>query len=367
MTPTLIIYMDAMAYRFISKENTPFINSLAKSKKYRLAKLKTLLAFTGIEYAFFTGKNPDRSGIWTEFIYSPKTSPFKGLRHLPLPRKLLNYTVPLKQLAKGRSTLSKFNNIPRSSAHYFDTSTKEKVWKTDFFKNKRFIYYGWPYFAKDGKSKIDPINRSDSYKVKKLIKSLNDNTEVYAIHLVGLDNALHKHGTSGEKARKLFMEKDSLIKKLYEAFHKKFKKFNLVVWSDHGFINVHTLIETKMNEPKDYISFYDSTMARFWFKNKKNLKKKEAELKNLKYGFILTKRLKKKYNIPEDRRYGDLIFILNPGYMFMPNCYQSTPLKGMHGYAPDKADLDGIFISNLKFNKKTLSFVEANKILRKIN
>ena len=263
----------------------------------------------------------------------------------------------------GNSTLSKFYNIPRKSAHYFDTSTKEKVWKTDFFDGKKFIYYGWPYFVKNGKAKLDPISRADTYKADKLIKNINDETEIYVIHLVDLDKALHEYGTSSLSTKLVLQKQDYLVKTLFEAFTNKFDDFNIVIWSDHGFLDVHTFVETHMNSEKDYISFYDSTLARFWFDKEEEKKKLESELKKLKYGVLLNDALKKKYKVPNDRKYGDLIFALNPGYVFMPNCYQSSEVKGMHGYCPDKCDIDGILLTDLKLNKKVLNFKEANRLI----
>ena len=64
---TLILYLDALGYRFISKENTPFLYNYGKENS--LLRLKTLLAYTGIEHTFITGELPSESGIWTGFVY----------------------------------------------------------------------------------------------------------------------------------------------------------------------------------------------------------------------------------------------------------------------------------------------------------
>ena len=74
---------------------------------------------------------------------------------------------------------------------------------------------------------------------------------------------------------------------------------------------------------------------------------------------------KRKYRIPLDPKHGELNFILKPGYIFMPNYYQSSPLKSMHGYQPEKADTDAFLVSNLKIEGKEVDMTYGYKLLKK--
>ena len=86
-------------------------------------------------------------------------------------------------------------------------------------------------------------------------------------------------------------------------------------------------------------------------------------LKTIKQGKILTQRDRIHYQIPE-REYGDLIFLIEPKYLIYPNFYQkSKPFKAMHGYAPDKADLDGFLITNKKI-PRILTLEQTYKYIR---
>ena len=51
----LVICIDGLPYDLFTEENMPFLYSYSQENYF--AKLKTLFAFTGIEYTFFTGKN----------------------------------------------------------------------------------------------------------------------------------------------------------------------------------------------------------------------------------------------------------------------------------------------------------------------
>ena len=101
---------------------------------------------------------------------------------------------------------------------------------------------------------------------------------------------------------------------------------------------------------------------------KNNLIKEQITniLKTIEEGKTLTKEDKEYYQIPDTKEYGDLIFLINPKYLIYPNYYQKTkPFKAMHGYAPDKADLDGFIITNKKI-PKTLTLKQAHKICKNI-
>ena len=186
---TLIIYLDAMPFRLFNKENTPFLYEF--SKKGCGLRLKTLLAYTGIEHCFITGKEPDETGIWTEFCYNEK-SRLKIFKYLPLTRKVLNYLIALKLYLQGSKFLSKGYSIPKKFFDKFDVSIKHGLWENEFFQKNKFIYYGWPFFVKNNKAGLDIFTRADGYKVNKLINDYSDEIDLYFIHLVDLDKTMHQ-------------------------------------------------------------------------------------------------------------------------------------------------------------------------------
>ena len=105
---TLILYLDALGFDFISEKNTPFLYSYGKENS--LLKLKTLLGYTAIENTFITGKNPNETGIWTEFIYKDNKIG-KILKLIPLKNSHLSYFYALLNYLNGDTFLSKLHNI----------------------------------------------------------------------------------------------------------------------------------------------------------------------------------------------------------------------------------------------------------------
>ena len=356
---TLIIYVDGMNFTSINKENTPFFHDF--SLKYGLSRLKTLLAYTGIENTFITGKMPNETGIWTEFLYR-KNYLGKLLKLKPLPNNYLSYIYAFGKYILGDTFLSKLHHIPRRFFDKFSSSVKYGLWKNDFFQKNTFVYYGWPFFVKNNKINLDFIKRNDEYKAKKFIKSFCDDADIYFIHLVDLDKVSHKHGLEHEETLKEIKRQDEYCSLIVNEFMSSFKDGTVVLWSDHGFVNVKGYINIKdlIDKYKGIDYFLDSTLARFWFKED-NIKKEFAnELKKIKNGHTLSIEEKNKYCIPLSREYGEIIFAADPGYLILPNFYQGEKAcKGMHGYMPDKADLDGFFMINRKINKKALNMNEC--------
>ncbi len=357
---TLILYLDALGYRFISKENTPFLYKFGKENS--LLRLKTLLGFTGIENTFITGKMPNETGIWTEFIYK-KNFIGKTLRAIPLPNSVLSYLYALsKYYLLGNTFLSKLHNIPRRFFGKFNSGVKHKIFKRDFFQKKRFVYYGWPFFVVNNDVEIDFIRRRDEYKANKFIKSFNDKIDVYFMQLVDLDKVMHEFGTAHERTIKELKKQDEYASIIVSEFRSKFPESRIIIWSDHGFIDIkeEINIEEKVKNLEGIDYFLDSTIARFWLKNKSSKEELLKILSKIKQGKVLDLKDKGKYNIPLGEEFGEVIFVLYPGYLFVPNFYQGKKgCRGMHGYMPDMADLDGIFLINKEINKKEIRIDEA--------
>ena len=161
------------------------------------------------------------------------------------------------------------------------------------------------------------------------------------------------------------LEQDDLVKVLVTKFFKKFGENNkIVIWSDHGFLDVKGTIDVKNKIPEGIIAFYDSTIARFWFRNDIEKRIVVGILKNIENGRVLSNEERLRYKIPMSGKYGDILFAADPEYLILPNYYQGNKrIKGMHGYMPDKADMDGIFVSNIKINKKFLEMKDCIGII----
>ena len=92
--------------------------------------------------------------------------------------------------------------------------------------------------------------------------------------------------------------------------------------------------------------FLDSTMARFWFKNRAAREAVSGLLAGQSGGRLLTREEMTLHGVDfPDNAYGEAIFLCEPGTLILPSFMGSTPLKGMHGYHPDDRDSDTVLLA----------------------
>lgn len=362
---TLLICLDGLGYSMLSEENTPFLCRFAKS--HSSAKLKTLFAFSGIPFSFYSGEYPDKLDIWLEFSYSPSTSPFRWQKHFSfLGRKTLSFLSIIHQYMKGRDFLLPLHNMPFDKMGYFDACSAKNIWHCGMFKGTTYASYKWPFFTINRRRKIIWKRESDFQRCQRLEGSMGESIDLYDIQLLELDRACHRHGRDSPEAEKAMRGMDRLVEGLVGSFAKRFPGIRIVIWSDHGFVPVKGFVDMQAMMPKgDYVAFYGGTTASFWFRESRMRETIAEKLETFKFGQILAKEDLLKYHIPQSRRHGDLIFSMNPGLMIHPNYYQRKQrFRAMHGYPVDKCDSDGVLITNIPIKKKAVEMPEVMEILR---
>ncbi len=361
----LIICIDGLGYDLISKENTPFLYEFGA--KNNLSVLETFFAFTGIEYGFFTGSTLEENGIWLEFSKS-ENSTFNNflLRFFSFNKKLRTYLGAIFQLLNKRTYISALHNIPAEKLKYFDSSVKFGLWKLPYFQEKDFCFYKWPFFVikkKKEKRRIIFKYESDEERLERLTKEKN--VEIYYTQLMSVDKTIHKFGKESIETKEALFNIDKIIEKYIKKFLKENRGARIILWGDHGFADIKEYIDLEKILPKrkDYLFFIAGTTASFWFKNEEAKKEVLGKLSKIKELKILNKKTAKKYKIPLDKRYGEIIFYVEKGKYFFPNFYQKEKFKAMHGYPNDK-ELNGFLITNYKKRaNKSLKINEIRKIL----
>ena len=98
---------------------------------------------------------------------------------------------------------------------------------------------------------------------------------------------------------------------------------------------------------EDYVAFYDSTMARFWFLNESARTTVELALRKHPKGKVLSDtELQQEGILFDDGMYGELIFLINSGIQIVPSFMGVKQIKGMHGYNPADPDSSASISSN---------------------
>ena len=107
MKPTLIILLDAFGNEYFKKSK--YLKELGK--KYSTSKFETIFGYQAGDDAFFSGKYPEETGIWFNFIINRYNSIYKNTKYVLPILKILDKINP-KILHMGLPfIISKINNM----------------------------------------------------------------------------------------------------------------------------------------------------------------------------------------------------------------------------------------------------------------
>jgi predicted AlkP superfamily pyrophosphatase or phosphodiesterase len=367
METTVFVYLDGCKYGTVDDHSAPFLFRMAREGLYR--KSQAVPGFCE-RSAMLTGMYPETSGHLAKYRLDPSKSPFKwtrGMGFLTLVDK-----DPLKAaLRYGIRTITRLrygyvdpdpHYIPLRILHMFDiVDNKYQIEKeleglpnlfSSCLQHGKNVAYFFPLF---------PFSTSDARIFNGLCKLLKseERCDLIMAHFIDLDATGHKYGAESAQYRKNLSIVDRRLEYLYGLLSKKYSSVNLIIVSDHGMkkvlggVNLLGSMRDRLSCKlgRDYIFFLDSTVARFWILNQRSHAPVASLLSSIPHGHVVGKReMSERRFLQNNRSYGDMMFWLDPGYVFCPDFFmrsESGLPVGMHGYLEEDEDLFGIFIMNL--------------------
>ena len=355
----LFIFIDSLGWEIL--KNHSFLSHLTQTR----VPLKTPLGYSSAAVpTILSGQVPSQHGHWSFFYYSPKTSPFKWLRTLAL--------IPsfIRERGRFRGILSKvlnkvlnfsgyfqLYNTPFQYIHLFDYCEKKDIFKPGGFNAGESIFdvlttRGIDYFVSDW-------HQSDATNLREAKNAfVKPDISFGFLYLNELDAHIHRVGTKHALISEKLAWYEKMIVDLYEE-SKNSGPLNLYIFSDHGQADVHSIVDVEekikslsLTFGKDYVAYYDSTMARFWFLQPQAEKEIRNELEEILEGTIMSdSELEALGAYWANHQFGDLIFLMKPGVLIVPSFMGRKPMAAMHGYHPADPSADGIFLSNVNLEK----------------
>jgi len=349
--------IDALGWKFL--EGREFLTNLLP---YR-SPLRTVLGFSsGAIPTILTGQPPAENGHWNLYYYDPEGSPFRWLRHLGfLPNSVLDNRVSrklLKELGRhvlGLGPLFECSVSPRLLP-WFNWVEKRNLYARGGIAGARSIFDrlehgGIPYRAYSYHHWTDQeILEQARHDIAKREASF------FFLYLSEMDMFLHNHCNEPAQIEKRLQWYADGLRDVFEAASTADPDTTLTVISDHGMTPVRQYYDLVkevealgFSSPRDYLVVYDSTMARFWFFSDRVREGFTERLQALPCGRILADdELQRLGVLFFDRRYGELVFLLHPGWLLSRSDFNGHGWMptGMHGYHPDDAYSDAIFLSN---------------------
>jgi hypothetical protein len=353
----IFVLIDALGWPFV--EARDFLSDLLPHRR----PLRTVLGYSsGAIPTILTGRLPAEHGHWNLFYYDPARSPFGWLKHLAfLPDRLLNHRVTRRLLTElGRRVLG--------LGPLFEVCVSTRLLPWFNWTEKRNIYA--PGGIAGGPSIFDELARqqvphrvysyhrfTDAETLRQAVQDLQQGrTGFFFLYLSEMDRFLHGHCKADAAFERQLDSYAERLRAVFETARAVDPDASLTVLSDHGMTPVHQtynlvaeIERLGLTMPADYLAVYDSTMARFWFFSGRGRQAITERLGSVSCGRILgDDELRDLGILFPDGRYGELIFLLEPGWLIGGSDFSGpgwTP-AGMHGYHPDDRHSDAILLSN---------------------
>ena len=373
----IFVLIDALGWEYI--KNRDFLNDLLPYRR----PLRTVLGFSsGAIPTILTGAWPSTTGHWNLFYYDPKGSPFRWLKYFRfVPDRLMNCRVTTKLLKEmGRHLLGLgplFECcVSPSLLRWFNWVEKKNIYGSraiagspsifDFLEDQKIPYRVYSYH-----------HSTDPQIFQSAAKDLEARAaRFYFVYLSEMDSFLHMNCSDEKKLDERIAWYEAQLRRLHEQARAIDPSAGLTILSDHGMTPIveryDLMKEVELagfTSPKDYLAVYDSTMARFWFFNEDAQRAIREVLEKTSCGRILSDAELRSLGVFfEDRRFGELVFLLNPGCIFSKSDFngpQWVP-AGMHGYHPEEDRYsDAIFLSNQEPCGELSTIADVYRCLRR--
>lgn len=348
------VFIDALGWK--QAEKYGFLKDLLPHR--RKIEMQFGYSCTAIP-TILTGEPPSVHGHLAFYDYAPEKSPFKIMRLLAplmIPRTFWNRGRVRGILSKLVKKFYRFTgyfqlySVPIERLPKLDYCEKRDLFVPEGLKPTVNLADRWKASGKKYLISDWRLDENENFRIaaEAFRKGEIDRAFVYSAAF----DALQHDNVGNDKVLSAKVAKYAeSVRMLYEALKEGGRPFELTVFSDHGMTPLRgtadipaAIKKTSLKWGKDYASAIDSTMARFWWIEDAK-EKVEAALKDFP-GHWLDESEMKRYGIyREDRKFGDAIFLADPGIQFVPGDMGIKPLNGMHGYAPEDEDSDACWLS----------------------
>jgi len=353
----VFVLVDALGWKLL--EDREFLSDVLPYRR----PLRTVLGYSSAAIpTLLSGRLPAEHGHWNLLYYDPQGSPFRWLRRLSfLPEAMLEHRVGrklLKELGRRVLGLGPLFECTVSPRHlpWFNWVEKRNIYAPGGLRAARSIFdqlveKGVPYRAYS-------YHRFRDAEILDRASSDVDGAQarVFFLYLSELDALLHHHGSDEPLVEgRLSWYADRLGSLLAKA-RRRDPNAVFALFSDHGMtpVRYHCDLGRDVDSlgfrmPEDYLAVYDSTMARFWFFTPGARQSIGERLGQLPYGRLIAEPELRRLGVYfPDQRYGEGVYLLNPGWLIAGSGFHGNGWRpvGMHGYHPEDAYSDGVFLAS---------------------
>lgn len=361
---TIVILIDALGFSLAVKHGFQPADLTAR------ARLRTVLGFSQAALAsIFTGLMPDRHGLWMMYSFARKGSPFAWLSLLPRRvsarrlwlRRAIRWNLAHVAGVKGYYSLY---DVPREVLPHLDVPARKDIFAAGGGGDARTI------FDRLEKEKVSRLVWDYRIEEERAFAELEEavrgrRASFYLLYTAGLDSDLHRFGTEAPRIRERLAWYSERIGKIAAAASAQ--ESRIFVLGDHGMCDVRGSADLMkkvealgLEIPRDYVPFYDSTMARFRINSARSRDSLAKLLGDQAFGRVLSPDEMRGLGVEfPDGRFGDLVFLAESGNLILPSHMGSEAVAAMHGYHPDVEEMSSLILSNDALPAAALSIVDV--------
>lgn len=321
--------------------------------------LETILGFSsGALPTLFTGRMPRDHGRWLMYRRANGSTPFRGfgaVRALPPAlQRSGRLTRWLTRVVERRGVRGYFHlyEVPRWLLPAFDLPERDDIFAPgglpggalwDTLEQRAVRWRGWNWRTREA----DALDAAAG-------AAAGGDARFVFCYTAELDATLHREGSAGAGVRTALDRYGHWIDRVLGAAGAGGDPVWLYLLSDHGMVDVTRTLDVMgildglaPRWPRDYLAFFDSTMARFWWRDRGARDVVRERLAREHGGRWLTpEELARAGADFADGGYGDDVFLLDPGVLLVPSFMGRSPLAAMHGYDAAHPDMTALLWSN---------------------
>lgn len=353
----LCFFIDALGWELVRRHG-----GFAETAPHRYRQ-RTVLGYScAAQPTILTGKLPSEHGHWGMYYRTERSelAPLRALRLLPSAitnhRRFRSRLLRYHRNRSGLGGYYHFYRIPFDLFGEFDLCEKRDLYAPgafdagttsifDVLAGRGIRYRRWTWQSGLDES-FDELERALE----------SGGLEFAMLYTPYIDGFLHEHVGDHDAERRAIDRIDERVGRAVEAARSRWRDVRVLVFSDHGMTPTHGTADVMarveglgLERFRDYIAFYDSTMARFWFETDAARRTIVEALEGAEPGRFLTdEELRDEGIFFEDRRFGELVFLMNPGTLIVPSYMGTTAPAGMHGFSPEHPDSHAVLMSNVE-------------------
>ena len=354
---SIFILIDALGWE--KARSMDFLPDLTGAR----TPLRTVLGYSGAcQSTLFSGKWPSQTGHWLMYYFTPRTETFAPTRLLkPFPRWVKNRGRLRRWLARWVRRFGHVHgyydlyDIPMEAFPYLELSEKRDLYAPGGLEPETGIFDD---LERNGtSSRVWNWRFAEQEGLEQLVEELEqDRRQFYLIYWNNLDALMHVHGTHAPVVDEHIRWFERAVRRVMETASRRGGDTRLFVFSDHGMIDTSGTIDLMgpvsrlgLTYGRDYVAFFDSTMARFLFFSEGARGAVRDLLSNQEGGDLLDDEALRELGVLfPDHRYGDTVLLTRPGILIVPSYMGTGPLKAMHGFHPDHPESDALLVSNVE-------------------